>query len=96
MKRKLIVLGDMRSMLKDTFGINDKEIDEVVRFMGEDYKTAFDVIKIAAKSDELTEHQKMVVSYIVGNTSGVMHAQEAGEMIKREIGNRDVGNRVGM
>ena len=85
MKRKLIVLGDMRLMLKDVFGINDKEIDQVVRFMGEDYESAFDVIKVAARSNYLTEHQKMVVSYIVGNTSGVLHAQEAGEMIKRDM-----------
>ena len=93
MRRKLIVLGDMRTMLKDTFGINDKEIDQVVRFMGEDYGSAFEVLKIAASSIELTERQKMVVSYIVGNTSGVLHAQEAGEMIKRDM---NEGARIGM
>ena len=86
MKRRLIVLGDMRSMLKDVFGIDDKEIDQIVEFMGEDYETSFDVIKIAANSEALTERQKMVVSYIVGNTSGMIYAREAGEMAKRNSG----------
>ncbi len=76
MKRKLLVIGEMRNMMKDTFGINDKEIDQVIEFMGEDYDRMYDVIKIAAKSDDLTFRQKMVVSYIVGNTSGMLHAKD--------------------
>ncbi len=76
MRRKLLVVGDMRFMMKDTFGINDKEIDKVVEFMGKDYEHILDAIKIAAKSDDLNDRQKMVVSYIVGNTSGVMQGRE--------------------
>lgn len=69
-----IVLVD-RFMIKDIFGINDREIDQVVKFMRKDYKNILDVIKMAADS-ELTEHQKLLVSYIVGNKSGVIQVRE--------------------
>jgi len=75
MKRKLVVVGDMRFMMKDVFRINDKEVDQVVKFLGKDYEYILDAIKKAADSDELNERQKMLISYIVGNTSGVMQAQ---------------------
>lgn len=91
MKRKLMVVGDMRFMMKDIFGINDKEVDQVVRFMGEDYEHILDAIKIAANSDKLTERQKMLVSYIVGNTSGVMQAMEMGNISRENMDISDVG-----
>lgn len=91
MKRKLVVVGDMRSMMKDIFRINDKEVDQVIRFMGEDYKHIIDAIKIAADSDELTERQKMLISYIVGNTSGVMQAREMSGIFREDHDISDVG-----
>lgn len=82
MKRKLLIVGDMRFMMKDIFGINDKEVDQVLRFMEKDFERVFDAIKVAAESDELTDRQKMLVSYIVGNTSGVMQARELDEIAR--------------
>jgi NADPH:quinone reductase-like Zn-dependent oxidoreductase len=84
MKRKLLVLGDMRVMMKDIFGVNDKEIDQVVKFMGEDYDRILDAVKTAAVSDDLNCNQKMVVSYIVGNTSGVMQGREMSNMMGKD------------
>lgn len=93
MKRKLVVLGDMRFTMKDIFGISDKEVDQVVKFMSEDYDKMFDVIKMAAKSEDLNYRQKMLISYIVGNTSGVIQSREMGNMIRGE--DRDIPS-VGM
>ncbi len=93
MKRKLVVLGDMRFTMKDIFGISDKEVDQVVKFMSEDYDKMFDVIKMAAKSEDLNYRQKMLISYIVGNTSGVIQSREMGNMMRGE--DRDIPS-VGM
>lgn len=81
MKRKLVIVGDMRFMMKDVFELNDHDVDEVKRYMERDFIDIHDVIKKAAKSD-LTLRQKMLVSYIAGNTYGVMQARDMGDMIK--------------
>ncbi len=63
MKRKLIIIGDMRHMMREIFELDDLEVDSVKAFMEKDYIDIFDVIKDAAKSD-LTDRQKMLVAYI--------------------------------
>lgn len=81
----------MRLMMKDVFGINDKDVDKVVEFMGKDYDRMFDVIKTAVKSNRLTERQKMAVSYIVGSTSGVMQARDIEDVIGRDHDLHNIG-----
>ena len=36
------ILNSMRHMMKDMFGVNDKEIDQIIKFMGEDYEHIHD------------------------------------------------------
>lgn len=91
MKRKLLIVGNIRFMMKDVFRVDDKEVDQVIRFMGEDYEHILDVIKTASDSDELTDRQKMLVSYIVGNTSGVMQAREFGDITRDGYNVQDIG-----
>lgn len=81
MRRKLIIVGDQKFMMKDVFQLSDKEVDEVKRFMEGDFIDMPDVIKKTAKSS-LNDRQKMLASYICGNTYGVMQAQDSETIIK--------------
>jgi len=83
MKRKLIIVGDMRFMMKDVFELSDRDVDDVKRYMEGDFIDIPDVIKKAAKS-ELSVRQKMLVSYIAGNTHGMMQAKDMEDIIKED------------
>lgn len=71
MKRKLVIMGDERLMMKEVFDISDHDVDEAKRFLEKDYDYIFDVIKEAIKSN-LNEKQKMLIAYIAGNTNAMM------------------------
>lgn len=90
MKRKLVIIGDMRYMMKEIFGLDDLEVDNVKGFMERDFTDIFDVIKEAARSD-LTDRQKMLVAYICGNTSG-MHEGMNEAMNLDNITRKDADN----
>jgi hypothetical protein len=91
MKRRLMIVENTRFMMKDIFGINDKEVDQVIKFMEEDYEHILDAIKMAIISGKLSDRQKMLVSYIVGDSSGTRHARELDDLARKDYNMSDVG-----
>lgn len=71
-------------MMRDIFGLSDRDVDEVKRYMERDFIDIPDVIKKAAMSADLSVRQKMLVSYIAGNTHGIMETRDMGDMINED------------
>lgn len=86
MKRKLVIVGDMRYMMKEIFELSDSQVDYVKRFMEGDFVDIPDVVKKAAKSD-MTDRQKMLAAYICGNTYGMMEARDLNTIAKKDSDN---------
>ncbi len=75
MKRRLTILGDQKFMMKDLFNLSDNDVDQVKKFMEEEYKDVSEVLKKLIVSD-LSERQKILAGYIIGNTFGVKMVRE--------------------
>ena len=86
MKRRLTIIGDQKFMMKDLFNLSDNDIDQVKRFMENEYKDVSEVLKKLIVSD-LNERQKILAGYIIGNTFGVMMMREMEYIAK---GDKDV------
>ena len=90
MKRKLIIVGNQKFMMKDIFELSDLEVDQVKRFMEDDHKDMPDIMKKLIKSD-LSEKQKILAGYIMGNTYGILQARDSENVIRGDRDIRPVG-----
>lgn len=82
MKKKWIIIGDERAMMKNIFELNDQEIDQVKDFMEMDFKNTPDLLNRLIKS-KLNARQKILASYVAGNTIGMQTIDE----MKNTMGN---------
>ena len=64
--RKWIKMGNEKTFMRDIFELADHEIDEVKKFMEQEFRDIFGLMKLLIKSD-LNLKQKMLASYIMGN-----------------------------
>ncbi len=83
MKRKLIIVGDQRFMMKEIFNLSDSEVDQVKIFLEDDHKNIGDIMKKLIASG-LNERQKILAGYIMGNTFGVKQSREMNVMSKAD------------
>ena len=70
MKRKWIIMGDEKKFLRDTFELNDQQLNDVKRFMEQEFHSMPELMKLLINS-KLCTNQKILASYIMGNTVAV-------------------------
>lgn len=69
MKRKWVVLGDEKKFMMEAFELNEQEMDQVKTFMEQEFYDVSELMKLLIRSN-LNLNQKMLASYIMGNTVG--------------------------
>lgn len=76
MKRKLTILGDQKFVMKVIFDLSDYDVEQVKKFMEDEYRDVLELLRRLISSDRLSEKQKILAGYIVGNTFGVSLTHE--------------------
>jgi hypothetical protein len=75
MKRKWLVMGDERKFMMEVFELNDQQVNQVKIFMEQEFQSVPELMKSLIKSN-LNSNQKMLASYIMGNTVGFSTFQD--------------------
>lgn len=85
-----MIIGNERKFMREIFELSDKEVDDVKRFMEQDFNSVPELMRLLIKSN-LNDRQKMLSSYIMGNTVGFSMVQDMRSATEEGRANVDLG-----
>ena len=91
MKRKFIIAGDEKMFMQNIFQLSEEEVDNVKKFLEQDFNDVPGLMKLLINS-ELSPNQKILASYIMGNTVGIQMIRDMKNMTEER--KTDIGSNI--